>query len=681
MRTLLRIEKKVQEPTWEALQVFDNDTARITCGRRWIRDPLADVRPFEANVRMSSRLRTLIGWVLIGLLCACGDDGDATDRNAGSMIDAAGSDSNPDSESDAVTGSDSDAGSDAGTRTGSDAGSDAGTGSSTDAKGDGGSADAGSAQDGTPHFTDVTATSGLQYRQAPAHAPGEPSEWYAVHGLEGDAPYMSGGAAVADFDGDGWMDLYVTRLDKFGLLFRNRGDGTFEDVTEAAGLNLAGFRGMGPVWADVDNDGDPDLYLTTLWGGRYWLFINEGGVFTEEAEARGAAVESLNVHQGFSASAGDYDLDGWVDLHTCEWTFDLSSPTMPSHSRLLRNLGAGGASMAGTFEDATTAAGVELWNALDVGMGDFAFASTFSDLDGDGWPDLYVASDFGSSRLFWNDGDGGFTEGAAAAGVGTAENAMGLTAGDYDGDGDLDLFVTSIQCTMQEVDTIGCTGNRLYRNEGARTFTDQTDRAGVRNGRWGWGTSFFDYDNDGDLDLAMTNGVRFQGAAFSGFGSDIARFWRNDGDGVMGDATADVGFLDTGDGKGLLTFDYDNDGDLDMFVVNHVAGGTLYRNDGGNQRASLRIRLQGTTSNRDALGARVSVIVNEGDDPLVRELRGGSNYLSQNEPVLHFGLGERDEGAGPVHEVRVDWPRPAGRAVQVISEVGWMEGVVEVVEE
>jgi hypothetical protein len=512
---------------------------------------------------------------------------------------------------------------------------------------------------------DVTAAAGLRYRQAAAHRPGG-DDWYAMNGLDADAAYMTGGAAAADFDGDGLVDLYVTRLDKYGLLFRNLGDGTFEDVTMDAGLAAVGMVSVGALFADVDNDGDPDLYVTTLGSSRHWLFINDGGAFTDEALARGAAVESAAVHQGYSVSAGDYDRDGWLDLHTTEWTFDLSSPAMPSHARLLRGLGAGGGALAGHFEDSTDIAGVALWHTDTERAGDFSFSSIFSDLDDDGWPDLYVASDFGTSQLFWNDGDGTFSDGTAAAGVGTADNAMGLTAGDYDGDGDLDVFVTSIACDEVVASTLQCSGNRLYRNEGGRSFSDQTDAVGVRDGRWGWGTTFFDYDNDGDLDLVMTNGVSFAGSAFDPFRADVMRLWRNDGSGGMQQWTTNAGLFDTSDGKGLLTLDYDADGDLDLFIISHVTGGRLYRNDWGNAQDYLRVRLVGTRSNRDGIGARVRVTVRQGDTPQLRELRGGSNFLAHDERVLHFGLGEGD---APVAEVRVLWPTPGGRVEQVLTDV------------
>ncbi len=518
-----------------------------------------------------------------------------------------------------------------------------------------------------PAFVDVTEQAGLAYRQAPVHSSSGGSDWYSDNGLTGDAPFMTGGAAAGDFDGDGFVNLYVTRLDQPGILFRNRGDGSFEDVTHAAGLDLPGFRSVGAAWADVDNDGDLDLYVTTLGGGAFLLFINQGASFSEQAVARGAALADTQVRQGFSVSVGDYDRDGWLDLHTTEWQLGVTPKANPSHARLLHNRGAEGPALAGYFEDVTVAAGVVLDGPPASSNGPLSLSSSFSDLDGDGWPDLLVASDFGTSKLFWNRGDGSFADGTAAASVGTDQNGMGMAIGDYDGDGALDWLVTSIYCDKQTIDTVFCGGNRLYRNNGDRTFRDDSDRAGVRQGGWGWGAAFFDYDDDGDLDLAMTNGIRFHGSDFQPYVNDPTRLWRNDGSASpMLESSRALGLVDYSDGKGLLVLDYDNDGDLDLFIVNHVLGGRLYRNDRDNGNGYLRLRLQGTSANREGIGARVSVKVSPGSAPQVRELRGGSNFLGQDEPVLHFGLGP---GSAPIDEVRIDWPTPGTRKVQLLTGV------------
>jgi hypothetical protein len=496
----------------------------------------------------------------------------------------------------------------------------------------------------TPLFTNVTKEAGVDYVQFVIPDPPP-----ALEPL-----YMSGGAAAGDYDGDGWVDLYVTRLGAPGILFRNKHDGTFEDVTVAAGLGGGPLTGNGAGWVDIDNDGDLDLYVTSLSDTRFYLYINDGaGHFTEEAVARGAAVAGVDQHFGYSVAFGDYDQDGWLDIHTTEWRPNPLNPSGAlANARLLHNRGA---AAPGHFEDVTAAAGVALDNISPNGS--FSFASRFTDLDGDGWPDLIITSDFGTSRLFWNNRDGTFTDGTVAAGVGKDENGMGSALGDYDGDGRLDWFVTSIFDPAHTCATAPCqwgfTGNRLYRNMGNRTFSDQTDAAGVRNGFWGWGAAFFDFDNDGDLDLIMTNGVDFPGQALDApFNADPMRLWRNEGAGSMTEISAAAGITDTGSGKGLLTFDYDHDGDLDVFVVNNAGHPVLYRNDTVTDSGWLRVRAMGR-QNREAIGAGVTVRTMTGGPSQYREIDASSHFLGQSETTAHFGLGP---GIDPVAEVKIRWP-------------------------
>ena len=507
-------------------------------------------------------------------------------------------------------------------------------------------------------FTDVTLSSGVDYVQY--HVPDPP-------GLA-EPPYYTGGAAAGDYDNDGWVDLFVTRLDAPGILFRNRGDGTFEDVTLQAGLAGFNVNSNGAAWADIDNDGDLDLYVTTAGDTRYYLFINDGsGHFSEQAMERGAAVAGSDVHYGFGVTFGDYDRDGYLDMFVGEWRADIYNPThAPSNARLLHNRGA---QAPGYFEDVTAAAGVGFDGIVPKdpkASGVFAWTPRFGDLDNDGWPDLVVTADYGSSRLFWNHHDGTFTDGTVAAGVGTDENGMGAAIGDYDGDGLLDWFVTAIDdpdkfCSGPMYSCHwGNTGNRLYHNDGNRVFSDRTDTAGVRDGYWGWGTTFFDYDNDGDLDIVMTNGIRFAfvppdapyAQVVARFVNDPMRLWRNDG-GVMTEVSADAGITSMDSGKGLLSFDFDNDGNLDLFVVNNSGHQVLYRNNGSGN-SWLRVKAVGRDSNRDGIGARVVVTPALGGTSQLREIDAGSHFLVQSEFTAHFGLGS---GSAPVAEVRVEWPQ------------------------
>lgn len=505
-----------------------------------------------------------------------------------------------------------------------------------------------------PTFTDVTAVAGLEYLQwaaysVPDECPDE--ELLCVSRL------LTGGAATADVDGDGWPDLYVTRLDGPDVLFRNRGDGTFEDVTAEAGLDRP-LPSNGAAFGDVDDDGDPDLVVTVVGGTRNHLFINQGdGTFVEEAGARGIAVEDGATHSGMSTCFGDYDRDGWPDLYIAQWEPALD-PFVPGHSRLFRNQG----SIApGHFEDTTLEAGV-IFAESGTFAGEFPFTPVFRDLDDDGWQDLAVVGDFGTTHLFWNEADGTFSDGTGDLGDGVPsdENGMGTTFADFDRDGRTDWFVTSIYddrfpCMGPACDGWGKSGNRLYRNLGGRRFEDATEAWGVRAGGWGWGTRAADFDHDGWQDLVMTNGYLYEDEAAHIFHDDPMRLWWNTGDGMV-EGAAEAGIEETRSGKALLTFDYDRDGDLDLFVTHNQSGPVLYRNDGPTGHW-LRVRAPGRGaasggSNRGGLGARIEVTVRPGDPPMIRELDGGCGYLGTSENVAHFGLGD----ATSAHEVRVRWP-------------------------
>jgi hypothetical protein len=478
-------------------------------------------------------------------------------------------------------------------------------------------------------FTDVTTDAGINHLQHVGNAPGA--------GL-----FRTGGAAAADYDNDGWVDLFVTRLNARPLLYRNLGDGTFQDMAVSAGF-LSSLPANGAAWGDIENDGDQDLYVTSSGGTRYYLYVNDGsGKFTEQAGQRGASIDGV-FRYGQSATFGDYDGDGFLDLHTNDWATEASVST----SRLLRNLGAAN---PGHFEDVTAAAGLNVFRPSHFADGStddnvYRYSSTFTDLDRDGRPDLAIAADFLTSQVFWNNGDGTFSDGTMAAGVGTDEDGMGSAIGDYDGDGRLDWFVSAL------VDVPGGfpphSGNRLFRNRGDRTFSDETDAAGVRSSGWSWGTSYLDYDNDRDLDLFVTNG-------WDTTTSDPSRVYRNDG-GIFTDVSTAVGVTDAGMGRGLVTLDFDNDGDQDVFVVNHGAKAILYRNDGGNENAWLKLKLEGTESNRDGLGAFITLDPDDGiaGDELVREIGVGSNFLGHNDVTAHFGLGS---SLASIDRITIEWP-------------------------
>ncbi|MFT4538619.1 MAG: hypothetical protein ACI835_001055 [Planctomycetota bacterium] len=506
-------------------------------------------------------------------------------------------------------------------------------------------------------FVDVTVPMGVDYIQNQTPL------------IASEAFVMTGAAAAGDYDGDGWTDLIVTRADDAALLFRNKG----RDLTGASrGFEEVGhfaFKGQPPAarsngvaWGDIDNDGDLDLFVTSLFTERYHLYVNGGnGRFNERAMQRGLAMQSPDRHQGFCPSFGDYDRDGYLDLYVTEWGFHRAAAVGNSTSRLMRNLGAAN---PGHFVDQTDLAGVSIEDTIATGVqgqfpGVYSFTAHWSDLDDDGWPDLAIAGDFLTSRLFWNDGNGAFNDGTLSAGVGTDENGMGATVADFNGDGLLDWFVTSIFDPVDTCNTLGgcnwqSSGNRLYMNSGNRTFSDQTD-TGVRDGGWGWGATHLDFDNDGDRDLAMTNGIIFAGNPTEDFfNTDAMRLWRNDGAGFV-EVGAGTGVTDTRSGKGLLAFDYDRDGDQDLFVTNNGEHPVLYRNDGGNAAHWLQVKLKGTTSNTFGIGAKVRVWASANATPQLLEMSASSNFLGQNEPIAHFGMGANAN----VHQVEVKWPSGA----------------------
>lgn len=493
-------------------------------------------------------------------------------------------------------------------------------------------------------FTEFAAQSGLLYDQ------------WDVESREGVPGILihTGAAAAGDFDGDGWVDLFVTRLDATDILFRNLGGETepgetiiFQNVSTSAGFDLVA-KTNGAAWADVDNDGDLDLYLTAVESNRFYLYENNGdGTFTENALDRGAALESSVEHAGQGVTFGDFDRDGWLDFHTTEWGISRDGTSISQHSVLMRNLGP---ESPGHFENVTVAAGVE----MDTGDTLYGFASSFTDLDNDGWPDLAVTSDYKTAKLFWNNGDGTFHDGTTAAKVNLATNSMGSAIGDFDGNGYLDWYVTSIH------------DNRLYLNQGDRTFVDRAAALGVADGSWGWGTSFIDIENDGDKDIVMTNGWYY--STFGPEGNNIytvdnMKLWRND-EGEMSDQGVALGVTDTREGKGLLTFDFDRDGDLDIFVANNASRPVLYRNDISSGNDWLQVELRGTRSNSRGIGAKVWLYPANGDEPMLEEIGGKSHFLGQSEAIAHFGLGV---SSGDSVRLEIQWPSGIRQIVEGVS--------------
>ncbi len=503
-------------------------------------------------------------------------------------------------------------------------------------------------------FTDVTAAAGIAY---PLPVP--------MPDLGDDSISISGGAAAGDFDNDGWPDLFVSRYWDSPFLYRNNRDGTFTDVTTSAfPAGLPGSNSGGASWGDIDNDGDADLYVTTVFNGPgNQLYINDGaGHFSEETSARGALLGGLNVHST-SASFGDYDNDGYLDMYIGEFrSLSISISANPTQARLLRNRGA---AQPGYFDDVTAASGAAMGPLSGASVyRSYSYTPRFVDFDRDGHADILVTSDFGTTRLFWSNGDGTFTDGTPAIADNLGVSDMGLAIGDVDGNGLLDFFTTDI-CHPGDCDSTF--GNRLFRNFGNRVFLDSSIVSGVRDAGWAWGTEILDYDNDKDLDIVATNGYYDHNPVFE---TDPVRLFRNNNDPENGttftDVASSLGMTDTSQGRGLLTFDYDRDGDLDVFIVSNFQAPVLYRNDGGSQGDWLRIEAVGTISNADGVGAFITVTPDLAfpSKILVHEITESSSFLSQSEPIAHFGLGA---SADPVDLIRIEWP--ASGIVQELRNV------------
>ncbi len=583
---------------------------------------------------------------------------------AGPVVSADSSPTSPSSGGLATVGTEEPFSSEGGAQRSDDAAgtSDASGGSSgsktnSSSGGDSSSEDSGGASvEPPPGFVDVTEAAGLAL--SPGSPPTSPDcvlDNASQPEQSGDFCFpelFTGAAAVADVDGDGWLDVYLTRRDGPDRLLHNLGDGTFVDIAEASGLTLDVVTGAA-AWLDVDRDDDLDLMLTAIGTTRNFLMINDGsGHFSEEALARGAAVASDDVHVGTGIGVGDYDLDGWLDVFVADWRPDKELGSAADHNRLLRGVGA---AAPGSFVDVTDTLPLDLAAlapVVDAKAGVYGFAPAFVDLDDDGWPELTLTADFGTSRLLWNEG-GTFIERTWDSGVGTERNGMGSSFGDVDGDGDLDWFVSAIWA-----DEFPDLGHRLYRNEGDRTFVDISDAHGIRDAGWGWGAALFDHDLDGDLDLAMAAGW-----PTLGYGIDPLRLWENTGEGLWPDRAPEYGIDIVGDGRGLVPFDYDRDGDLDLLVVGNLAPPHLFRNDvaAGDW---LVVRARGTQSNRGGIGARVELRLVEHAAPRIARIGADTGLMGQAPAEAHFGFPPDDAA---VFEVAVTFP--ASGKTRVVRDV------------
>lgn len=499
---------------------------------------------------------------------------------------------------------------------------------------------------GEIRLTDVTSGSGLDSYKRTLIYEANPSY----------IEVMGGGVAVGDVDGDRWEDIFFTGMPSFdpdpeetaslSALYRNQGDGTFKDITAEAGLDdIKGFA-MGALFFDFNNNGRQDLYVASYNGGQ--LFRNEGGYFIDITDAAGVSLEGLCGNHpclAAAASSADYNRDGYLDLlviNNASW--DMDNPAHYGDGSLIPAAYKGQPSVLfrnngdGTFTNVSEETGVT--NRDDIGYREDGkgLSAVWSDFNNDGWPDIYIANDMSPNRLYLNNGEGTFLEIGAGGYVDELKSSMGVDAADFDYSGSMDLVVTNLTLTMTS----------MFRNYGNLRFDYATYYTGIMSSARssGWGIVFVDLDLDGYLDLVMGSGPIWD---HEGEAENI--FFKNLGNGKFEDVTEKiVHFSNNEITRGLAVIDMDHSGTPDL-IFSNIDGETsqlLKNQSAGNNW--VRIDLEGVVSNRDAVGARVTV---EREDGLIQNqmVVAGNSYLSSGSKSLFFGLGK-----SKIKELTIQWP-------------------------
>jgi hypothetical protein len=517
----------------------------------------------------------------------------------------------------------------------------------------------------------AAATSPVQYVDV-AQPAGviSPNVWGGIDHKRSIIEAKGSGLAFYDYDHDGWLDIYLTNGNRLGTqwpagkaptshLYKNNRDGTFTDVTEKSGLGRTGWQ-TGVCVGDYNNDGWDDLFCC-FWGHNI-LFRNNGdGTFTDVTLKAG--LYQPQVRWGSGCTFLDYDRDSHLDLFICNY-LKLDPEKLPAPNSGLncqwkgvpvlcgpRGLPAGEDILYhnngdGTFTDVSEKAGI-----LKPGPR-YAITAVSYDFDNDGWPDIYVAADSQPSILFKNNHDGTFTDTAVMSGCAYSENGheqagMGVAVADYDCDGWFDIFKTNFAD-----DTCN-----LYHNNGDGTFSDVTFPAGVGvNNRYvAWGCGFVDYDNDGWADIIQVNGHVYPEIDSYNFGQTFKNprlVYRNLGNGNFKDVSSEMGpgISERFSSRGAAFGDYNNDGGVDVLILNMNEPPSLLRNDGGSKQNWIKIKLVGTQCNRTAIGVRVRVMT--GKHTQMDEVHSGDSVMSQGDLRLHFGLGKSET----VDVIEVKWP-------------------------